>query len=109
MDIKTYHCPITDYELYFIIEEQNNLVILENVLCDYQYPRALALLFRSAHDDFQKMKITSVAQIVTVEDYENFLQNKTSWRIVWTKDDLCKIICDLDDFLENFFIGTGII
>ena len=70
---------------------------------NYEYPKALAQLLRKSIDDLKNVGIKIITQTTTKEDWDNYLKDKTSWKIKMSRNDPdinCIVIieCDIDNF-----------
>jgi len=104
---KIFKCSITNYYIeYIIINDQCALV--NTIICDYVNYKAFFALLRNSIDKLKEENIKYIQQFVSEEEWNAFLINKTSWKIInKNKDnDIVLLKCPIDDFLENFDIGV---
>lgn len=106
---KKFDCLITGYSIEFTVDTTKNEAQMECVSCDYKNMKALFLLLRGAIDELVGLKVKTVKQLVTKDDYNSFLKNKTTWRIDSSDNILnsCLISCHIDEFSANFAKGLG--
>lgn len=110
MDIqKIYKCSITGYFIEFILK--NECAYVNTIMTDYFNLKAFFVLLRNAIDSLIKLNIKTIRQTVSHEEWELYLSGKTSWRIIPYKTtmDIHEIECDINDFLQNYGVGIGIL
>lgn len=107
----TYSCPITKYNVEYIVNDISHAALLNGIVCDYKNIKALMLLLRSSIDKLQKQNIIMITQFVAFEEWELYLENKTTWKIVNVDktNNVYTISCPIDDFLMNYGVGIGVI
>lgn len=111
-----FSCDLSKYLLEFIIYSESNkkIAYLNTILYDYN-PDTKNInlwfsLIRRAIDKLTDLKIDLIIQTVTTQDYNNFLKNKTGFKIYKTNNqDICDIFCPLNKFLDYFSIGLGLV
>lgn len=106
-----FKCKITNYYIEFIVDEEKKEAIVNTIICDYKQIKAWMSLLRTSIEKLKSMKIQTIIQSVSYFDWNNYLKNKTSWKI--SNDDkinqVYEISCEINKFLENYGIGIGII
>jgi hypothetical protein len=102
----TYICNDTGYIILCTIDDDN--AMFEIINGDYIYMKSLSLLIYKAINDLTSKGIKYITQYVIDDEYNTILKDKTTWRIISQKDNLYKIVCKIDDYIENFMIGIGL-
>jgi len=108
---RVYNCPFTKYSIEYIIDTDLNKAILNTILCDYVHIKAFLSLIRISIDKLTIINIKTIGQSVSIEEWELYLKNKTTWKIKnFDKENgIYDIECSIDDFLSNYGIGIGIL
>ncbi len=108
---RVYNCPVTKYSIEYIIDTDLNNATLNTILCDYMHIKAFMSLMRISIDKLIKKNIKTISQSVSIEEWEMYLKNKTTWEIKkYDKNNgIYDIDCNIDDFLSNYGIGVGIL
>ena len=111
-----YNCNISNNWILF--EVSDNVADMKLIQVDHQNFRLFCKLIREAIDDLIDKKIKMINQLVTRDDYEQILKNKTSWKIVEKTTDsnyesvldpnALLIECKIEDFIDNFAKAHGI-
>lgn len=106
---KIYKCAITGYFIEFIVKDE--CAYINTIMTDYVNLRAFLILLRNAIDSLIKLNVKTVRQTISQEEWELYLYGKTTWKIIpyTTMMDINEIECDINDFLQNYGIGIGII
>jgi len=104
-------CNITKYKIEYIIDDNNKNAILNTIICDYQNLKAFLALLRTSIDKLIEKKIMSIGQTVSFNEWNDYLKNKTTWEIINTDNiaEIYDIECKIEDFLQNYGIGIGIL
>lgn len=106
-------CNITKYKIEYILDDTNNtnVAILNTIICDYKNLKAFFALLRTSVDKLSEKKITIIRQAVGFFEWNNYLKNKTTYKIINIdqKAQIYDIECSLDEFLQNYGIGIGIL
>lgn len=102
-------CDMTNYVLEFILID-NQTAILNTVYSDFSNILAFVNLLRLSYDKLVERKIKYVRQLVTRHDWDSFLKNKTSWKIVKENmiEQTYEIECDIENYLYNLGVGLGL-
>lgn len=110
MNHKLYKCDITGYSIEYIIDTNNiDDVLIGNIECDYKHPRAFFSLLRNSVERLKdEEKINIVKQHVTLDDWNNILKGKTTWKFEFNMNNACQIKCSIDDLLKNMAISLGL-
>lgn len=109
-----FDCPITKYAIEYIVDIDTKSAMLNTIICDYVNIKAFLALLRTSIDKLVNLNIEIIYQTVAHEEWENYLKNKTSWKIK-KKDiedvnqEIYELECSIKDFLENYGIGIGIV
>ena len=104
-----FDCKVTNYKIEYLI--QDDKCLMNTIVTDYKHMKPLLSLIRNSIDNLKKMDIKIVVQYVSVEEWDKYLKDKTTWKIV-NKDDLNQVVmveCSINDFLENYGKGVGIL
>ena len=108
-----FNCNITKYKIEYIInnDSNNNVAILNTIICDYKNLKAFFALLRTSIDKLTEKKITTIQQTVSFQEWNTYLKNKTTWKIINTdnKIQIYDIECPINDFLQNYGVGIGIL
>lgn len=106
---KIYKCHITGYFIEFILKDE--YAYLNTIMTDYINLKALIVLLRNAIESLKKLNIKKIRQTVSHEEWEMYLYGKTSWEIIPYKTtmDIHEIECDINDFLQNYGVGIGLL
>lgn len=106
---RIFKCPITKYYVEYILID-NQCALINTIICDYVNYKAFFALLRHSIDKLKDENIKCIQQFVHDEEWELFLLNKTSWKIININkdDDIYLLECAIDDFLENYSIGIGL-
>ncbi len=103
-------CPITKYRIEFVVDVEKQCAIMNYLLTDYKHLKPLFLLIRSSIDNLEKIGIKKIVQTIKKEEWDEYLKNKTTWKII--NDDSLSIYdieCDISTFMENFGVGIGLL
>ena len=106
-----FNCPLTKYYIEFIVDTDTNIAFLNTLITDYQHLKPLFSLIRSSIDNLDKKNVKKIVQTVSKEDWELYLKNKTTWKIVNDdiKNQICDVECEIGSFIENFGVGIGLL
>jgi hypothetical protein len=102
-------CPITKYSIEYIIHEQK-YAMMGLVVTDYEHIKGFFSLIRNSIDKLKEQGIIKIRQIVSFEDWENYLKNTTTWKIINQNQDqkYYELECEIDEFLYNYGVGMGL-
>ena len=104
-------CNVTKYKLEYIVDDSNKKIgYLNTILWDYKNAKAFFALLRNSIDKLMNIGVDKISHCVTFNDWEMFLKDKTSWKIIKI-DNMTQtydIECDISNFLINFGIGLGL-
>ena len=105
-----FKCQITKYVIEFAIDNEKKNAYLNLMITDYQHLKPLFSLLRTSIDSLTKNGINTISQTVSKEEWELYLENKTTWKIIRYDQyaNIYDLECDIDCFLENFGIGIGL-
>jgi hypothetical protein len=103
-----FECPLTKYKIEYVINEQ--IALLNTIVCDYKNFKAFIALLRMSVDKLIKRDIKFMQQTVAFEEWDLYLEDKTTWQIKQTdeQNEIYLIECDMDMFLTNYGIGIGV-
>jgi len=104
---KIYKCQLTGYFIEFIIKDE--YAYLNTVMTDYHNLKAFFVLLRNSVDSLIKLNIKKIKQTISHEEWELYLNGKTTWKIIKTTQEVHEIECDINDFLQNYGVGIGIL
>lgn len=103
-----YKCDITGYYLEYLYQDE--IAYMYNISSDFTHIKPLIQLIRTSIDKLKEINIKKIVQTVSMEEWYNWINSETSFRII--NNDLhlgiCEICCDIEDFLENFGIIIGV-
>ena len=101
-----YSCPITKYSIEYIIYE-HKYAMMGLVVTDYEHFKAFFSLLRNSVDKLKEQGIIGIRQIVSFEDWENYLKETTTWKIINQNNEkkYYELECGIDEFLYNYGIG----
>ena len=103
-----FRCDITGCYIEYILE--GTVAHMNSMDIDYENMKAFFGVLRRSVDSLKQSNIEEISQVVLLEDWDSFLNEKTSFRL--TKTDpltkTCEVVCCIDDFLENFGKGVGL-
>lgn len=104
-----YTCPVTKYMIEFIINNELKTAEFNTIICDYIHMKAWISLLRTSIDKLIGLKITKMRQGVSMEEWTDYLEDKTSWKIINIDkiSGIYYIECPIDDFLENYGKAIG--
>jgi len=104
----TFQCQTSGYILQFLVN--NDTAIMDTIYCDYKYMNPLLHLLRQSYDGLVNNNIKIIQQRVLIEDYNNFLREKTSWHVINMDNTTMTYIieCDIQNFITNMAVGMGI-
>lgn len=103
---KTFKCSVTKY--YFQVTINNEHVYINNIETDYSNIMAFFTLMRNTIGELKTLKVKYIIQSVYVDEYNNTLKDKTTWKIVRMYiDNTCDIMCPVDDYISNYDKATG--
>ncbi|ARF09687.1 hypothetical protein Indivirus_2_66 [Indivirus ILV1] len=105
-----FECPLTKYQIEYIINNQNQTALFNMVYSDYKNTKAFLSLLRTSIDQLKSKNIIYIMQCVSVDEWKRYLENKTSWKIENENiiQQVCMIKCPVNDFLENYGVGIGL-
>ena len=103
---KIYKCDVTGYIIEYGIE--GDIANMMFINCDFEYPKAFALLLRKSVNELKEDGINYVTQMVSTTDWDNYLKGVTTWTLETNENNICTIKCRIDDFLKNIMIGLGL-
>ena len=67
------------------------------------------IIFKTAFlDNYPEEKINIVKQHVTLDDWNNILKGKTTWKFEFDMNNACQIKCSIDDLLTNMVVSLGL-
>lgn len=106
-----FSCTITKYKIEYIIDDNDKTAILNTIICDYQNLKAFFALLRTSIDKLMEKKIMMIRQVVSFDEWNDYLENKTTWKIISVDNvsEIYDIECKIEDFLQNYGIGIGIL
>lgn len=103
MHQKLYTCPITQYSIEYILDNDFKNAYQGTVICDYANYKLFFQLLRRSIEDLKTLKVEFICQTVTKSDWINEIQPATTtFEITSINDSLYDIKCNIDDFLTNF-------
>ena len=105
---QVFECPITKYSLEYLIDDIKKYALLENINTDFIYMKAFVSLVKRSIDNLQEKGIKLIRQFVSFDEWNKFLVNKTSWKIINKDNQVYLLECQIEDFLINFGIGIGV-
>ena len=108
MQQQIYKCKVTNYNIEYIIDSEKKTALLNMIISDYKYIKALMNLLRNSIDDLQKKNISRIRQLVSKEEWDFYLKEKTTWMVIGEAENHYQIECPIDDFLENYGRGIGL-
>lgn len=105
-----YKCNITKYCIEFIVDSDDNSALINTIICDHIQMRAFLALLKNSIDKLNEIGIKKIRQCIYFNEWEQFLKNKTSWKIINFDKNLqiYDLECEIDDFLQNYGIGIGL-
>lgn len=114
-----FKCDVTLYRLEYIVNPETHTALLNTIISDFKYPKALCNLIRTSIEKLKKENIKKIRQYVCDREWGDYLENKTTWKVVRVLEEMStisymnlsitkEIECDIDDFLENFGVGIGL-
>ena len=105
-----FSCHITNYKIEYIINDSDKVAIINTIICDYKNLKAFFSLLRTSIDKLMKKEIISIRQVVSFDEWNDYLKNNTTWQIINTDNvaEIYDIECKIEDFLQNFGVGIGI-
>lgn len=111
MTQQIFKCPITKYAIEFVVNQEKKNAYLNLIVSDYKHLKPLFSLLRTSIDTLAKKDITIISQTVSKGEWDLYLKNKTTWKITShdKKSNIYDIECNINDFLENFGIGIGLL
>lgn len=116
MEQLIFKCNITDYFIEMIIIEEKNvnnesekIGHINLIKSDYKNLKALLNLLRTTIDKLSNLNIKKIRQEVYLNDWKEYLKDKTSFYIKDLKQEIIIIECKTEEFLENFGIGIGVL
>ena len=107
---RRFECTITKYSLEYTVDDIRKCALLENINTDFIYMKALISLIKQSVVTLQEHGIKLIRQFIHCDEWNKYLVNKTSWKII-SKDDYHKVYlleCNIEEFLINFGVGLGI-
>lgn len=101
-------CKNSGYKVKFII--YNDKANFEDLVTDYEHPKALILLLKNTIEELKNIGIKNIIQCVDKYDHDNYLKNKTSWKIIKHHEltERYDIECDINKFMNNMLIGWNL-
>ena len=108
MEEVTYQCPISDNRIEFQLEKET--AYCTNNYIDEKYFKAYFLLLRSTIQDLQDKGYKKMNQVVSKDEYNQYLKNDNRWTVVKTNQlfETIVIECELESALECICKGFGI-
>lgn len=108
MEEVTYQCSVSNNLIEFQLEKEIAYCI--NNYIDEEYLKAYFVLLRSAIQDLQNKGYKKMNQVVSEDEYNQYLKNDNRWTIIQTNQlfETIVIECDLESALECICKGFGI-
>lgn len=108
---KVFTCQLTGYYIEYIIDSSKQIALLNTIICDYVHINQFCALLKVSIEKLKEdYNIKEIIQTISSEEWELYLENKTTWKIIEKSYDksIYDIVCNIDDFLSNFGIGIGL-
>ena len=106
MDNKTYTCPLTDYSITIVL--QNDVATIISNESDYLNAKAYCLLLRRMVTDLKKNQVQYIALTMDIGSWEEYIEGRTSWEVVCKDGVGVTVVSKIDDFLENIAVALGL-
>ncbi len=105
-----FECPITKYRIEYIVNDTKRTALFNMAISDYKNMKAFLALIRSSVDQLKNKNIEFIMQCVSIDEWEQYLKDKTSWTIENSNkiQQVYMLKCQIDDFLENYGVGIGL-
>jgi len=103
-----FQCPFSKNRIELRYDDES--VLFDHTYIDYEYCKSYFLLLKMGIDMSIKKGYKYFRQLVTIEDYNNYLKEDNRWNIKST-DIILKthiIECDLTNALECICKGLGL-
>jgi len=103
-------CDKTNYSIEYIIDDEKKIAHMHIINSDFTKIKEFIDLLKKSCDHLKENNITTITQYTSCDDWKNFLENKTTWTLLYnsTEKNFCHIQCPIDNFLENIAIGLGL-
>jgi|AntRauTorckE6833_2_1112554.scaffolds.fasta_scaffold70126_2 hypothetical protein len=108
---KIYYCKLSNSKICYTIydiDELNKIALINFEYINWKECKLFILLLKKSIEELKDLGVIKIRQNVTLNDWSDILNKKTSWIINNTNNDILLIECDLNDFLNNFRIGIGL-
>ena len=99
-------CPLSDNEFDLVIGD--NIAQLTNVQMDFSNIKLFHILLRDSIESLKSDKIELFCKEISKDDWNNYLKDKTTWKIIKEVEDTVYVQCPIDQVLTNFAKGLGI-
>ncbi len=105
---RLFRCKLTNSWIQYEIED--SVADMKTFNFEFQNIKPFFSLVRDSIDTLKNQGISKIRQMVTYDDYNNFLKDKTKWNLVFDDKmhDCYLLECPIDDFIFNFSKGHGL-
>jgi len=96
-----YECRTTNNSIKYLINYKTMEASMADIVIKDKYIKAHYVLLRESIDDLTRRGIKYIYQNVTKEDWDNYLKDNTTWKIVKIYPNILTVKCGIDKCLEN--------